>query len=74
MAKLVHFKGYAACSDEKFRECIEKKKGDCEDRFDMTQVKLMTYTENKYNMMMRGKVWNSLSPDQEKIVALNSIV
>ena len=74
MAKLVHFKGYAACSGEKFRECIEKKKDDYEDGFDMTQEKLMTYTENKYNIMMRDKVWNSLSPDQEKIVALISIV
>ena len=40
----------------------------------MTQEKLMTYTENKYNIMMRDKVWNSLSPGQEKIVALISIV
>ena len=40
----------------------------------MTPEKLMTYAENKYNIMMRDKVWNTLSPDQEKIVALSSTV
>ena len=68
------FKGYDVCSDEKFREYIEKKKDDYEDGFDMTPEKLMTYTKNKYNIMMRDKVWNALSPDQEKIVALSSTV
>ena len=68
------FKGYAACSDEKFREYIEKKQVDYEDGFDMTPEILMTYAENKYNTMIRDIVWNALSPDQERIVALSSTV
>ena len=68
------FKGYVVCSDEKFREYIEKKKDDYEDGFDMTPEKLMTYAENKYNIMMRDKVWNALSSDQEKIVVLSPTV
>ena len=68
------FKGYAACFDEKFREYTEKKKDDYVDGFDMTPKKLMTYAENKYNIMMRTKVWNIVSPDQKKIAALSSTV
>ena len=40
----------------------------------MTPEKLMTYAENKYNIMMRDKVWNALSSDQEKIVVLSPTV
>ena len=68
------FKGYDAYSDEKFRDYVEMKKYEYEDGEDTTSVKLMTFAENRYNNMKRDNVWNELSPDQEKIVALSSTV
>ena len=34
----------------------------------------MTYVENKFNTMKRDHKWNSLSPDQEKVVVLSTTV
>ena len=34
----------------------------------------MTYAENKFNTMKRDHKWNSLSPDQEKVVALSTTI
>ena len=68
------FTGYGACSDEKFRQYIRKKRDGYEDGTnpDLTPKQVMTCAENKFNTMKRDHKWNSLSPDQEKVVALST--
>ena len=70
------FTGYEAWSDEKFRQYISKKRDDYEDGTNpnLTPKQLMTYAENKFNTIKRDHKWNSLSPDQEKVVALSTTV
>ena len=60
------FTGYEACSDEKFRQYISKKRDDYEDGTNpnLTTKQLITYAEKKFNTMKRDHKWNSLSSDQ----------
>ena len=73
---LILFTGCEASSDENFRQYISKKLDDYEDGTNpnLTSKQLMTYIENNFNTMKRDHKWNSLSPDQEKIVVLSTTV
>ena len=66
------FKGYLSCSDRKFTEYINRKKDHYEEGGNLTVDSLMHDALNKYkNIRLEGK-WNSLSPEQEKILTLTA--
>jgi hypothetical protein len=66
------FTGYMACSDKKFVEYIEKCQDDYEDGAHFTYQELMSKAEKKYQARVMTKEWNTLTSEQEEIVALKA--
>jgi len=66
------FTGYLACSDKKFVEYIEKCQDKYEDGASFTYQELMSKAEKKYQARMMTKEWNTLTHEQEEIVALKA--
>ena len=66
------FKGYAAASDATFIEYILKKKDAYEEGADLDPSALMLLAENKFKTLKQECRWNSLSKEEEKIVALTA--
>ena len=66
------FKGYLSCSDKNFVEYICRKKDLYEEGGIVTVDSLMHDAPNKYKSIKLEGKWNSLSPDQEKILALTA--
>ena len=66
------FKGYLNCSDRNFTEYILRKKDIYEEGGNVTVDTLMHDALNKYkNIKLEGK-WNSLTPEQEKLLTLTA--
>ena len=66
------FKGYLSCSDRSFTEYIHRKKDIYEEGGNVTVDTLMHDALNKYkNIKLEGK-WNSLTPEQEKLLTLTA--
>ena len=68
------FTGYLSCSDKKFVEYIEKCQDEYEDGADITYQSLMHKAEEKYQSRILNDEWNSLSSEQEEIIALKAKV
>jgi hypothetical protein len=68
------FTGYLACSDKKFIEYIEICQDEHEEGVDITYQLLMTKAEKKYQSRILNDEWNSLSQEQEEIIALKAKV
>ena len=68
------FTGYLSFSNKKFVEYIEKCQDEYEDGADITYQTLMHKTEKKYQSRILNDEWNSLSLEQEEIIALKAKV
>ena len=68
------FTGYLSCSNKKFVEYIEKCQDEYEDGADITYQTLMQKAEKKYQSRILNDEWNSLSLEQEEIIALKAKV
>jgi hypothetical protein len=68
------FTGYLACSDKKFIEYIEKCQNEYKEGVDISYQLLMTKAEKKYQSRILNDDWNSLSQEQEEIIALKAKV
>ena len=66
------FKAYAACSDSTFVRYIADIQTKWEEGEDVTYQKLMERAANKYKIMKTKKVWEALSAEQEKLIALQA--
>ena len=64
------FKGYKACTDNKFQAYIELKESEYEEGAELTATMLMQLALNKYQARLEKKEWNAPSPEQQKILAL----
>ena len=66
------FKGYAAASDNNFTKYIEHKREEYKDNTYIKPTSLMSLADNKYkNLKIKG-VWNAISQEEEKILALKN--
>jgi len=61
-----------ACSDKKFVEYIDKCKDSYEEGENITYQSLMSKAERKYQTRMMSAEWNSLTQEQEEIIALKA--
>ena len=68
------FKEYQVASDGEFVRYINIKRDQYNDGYNISPDKLMTSALNKFEIMRKYNKWNTMSPDQEQIVALASVV
>jgi hypothetical protein len=61
-----------ACTDKKFIEYMDKCKDSYEEGKDLTNQALMYKAERKYQARVMSNEWNTLSNEQEQIVALKA--
>ena len=67
------WKAYQVVSDNEFNNYIKRKKDIYDDgTTDLTEEGLMVDAENKYKTLIQENKWNSLSTEQNQIVALTS--
>ena len=65
------FKGYAAASDQNFREYISRKQDLHDEGNTVSPSDLMTAAKNKYDILVEREQWNSPTAD-EKLVVLET--
>jgi hypothetical protein len=68
------FKAYLCVTDRDFVRYMSNKKDSYDDGEDFTVEQLLTMSLIKFQILKDSGNWNSLSPEQEKIVALTSEV
>ena len=68
------FKEYQVESDRNFVRYINIKRDQYNDGYNISPYKLMTSALNKFEILRKYNKWNTMSPDQEQIVALASVV
>ena len=68
------FKEYQVASDGEFVRYINIKQDQYNDGYNTSPDKLMTSALNKFEIMRKYNKWNTMSPDQEQILALASVV
>ena len=74
-ALLTHlFKGYMAASDKNFVRYINDKKDKYEEGEPLRSDKLMQLADNKYRLLKEREEWDTPSPEEEKIMALEAAV
>ena len=66
------FKGYKACADATFVKYIKGKEDDYNEGADIDADTLMNLALNKYTTRLENNEWNTLSAEQQKIVALTA--
>jgi len=66
------FKAYLEVPDKAFKSYLQRKKESYEDGDDVTPDSLMKAADNKYKMLKQENAWNSISPDEERILALQA--
>ena len=66
------FKGYLSCKDKNFREYMELKQQNYDEGTVYTPEELMVLAANKYKTLVKAGKWMALSPEEEKIVALEA--
>jgi len=66
------FKGYKTCTDKQFTDYIQRKKDLYEEGEAIDEDSLMIDALNKVNSIKKEGQWNTLSPEQEKLVTLTS--
>jgi hypothetical protein len=71
---LIHhlFKGYAAASDNVFKQYILKKKDLFEEGTLISADQLMSYAENKYKIMKQNLTWCAPTKEDQQFIALNA--
>ena len=69
------FKAYGTVKDSKFREYIAQKESEYEENNEeLSYEKLMQLAENKYKIRKVRHQWNAPTPEEEKIIALESYI
>ena len=68
------FKAYHVASDGEFVGYINTKRYQYNNGYNISPDKLMTSTLNKFKILKKDNKWNSMSPEQEQIVALAYVV
>ena len=68
------FKEYQVASDGEFVRYINIKQYQYNDGYNISPDKLMTSALNKFEILRKYNKWNTMSPDQEQIVDLASVV
>ena len=63
------FKPYQVSSDEDFVIYIKTKRG-----YNLSPDELITSVLNKFETLRKDNKWNSMSPEQEQIISLASVV
>jgi len=66
------FKGYLACTDRQFILYIRQKKDIYDEGGAVTIDTLMNDAQNKYKNLVLEQQWNSMSPEEEKLIALTA--
>jgi len=66
------FKAYKSVKDCDFTAYIKKKEDEYEEGEDVNVNMLMLQASNKYKTMFVNQTWNAPSPEEEKILALES--
>ena len=66
------FKAYKAVSDREFVSYIRKKEDEYEEGVNVDTDTLMLQADNKFKIMREAKTWNAPSPEEEKILALET--
>ncbi len=66
------FKAYKAVSDQEFITYIRKKEDKYEEGAEIKPDVLMLLTDNKFKTFRQAETWNAPSPEEEKILALES--
>jgi len=66
------FKAYKAVSDREFISYIRKKEDEYEEGVNIDTDTLMLQADNKFKIMREAKTWNAPSPEEEKILALET--
>jgi len=66
------FKAYKAVSDREFVSYIRKKEDEYEEGVNVNTDHLMLLADNKFRTMREAKSWNAPSPEEEKILALET--
>jgi len=66
------FKAYKSVKDCDFTTYIKKKEDEYEEGQDVNINMLMLQASNKYKTMFQNQTWNAPSPEEEKILALES--
>ena len=68
------FKAYQVAYDGEFVRYIKTNRDQYDDGYNITEDKLINSALNKYEILRKYNKWNSMSPEQEQIVALASVV
>ena len=68
------FKSYQLASDGEFVRYINIKRDQYNDGYNVSPDKLMTSALKKFKILRNYNKWNTMSPDQEHIVALSYVV
>ena len=68
------FKEYHVASDVEFVRYINIKRYQYNDGYNILPDNLITSALNKFEILRKYNKWNTMSPDQEQIVALASVV
>jgi hypothetical protein len=66
------FNAYKSVKDETFIKYVVEKESAYEEGKDYTPTQLMTLAESKYKILVDKGTWQALSPEQQKIVALEA--
>ncbi len=66
------FKAYKAVSDREFVTYIHKKEDEYEEGAEIKPDALMLLADNKFKTYKQAQTWNAPSPEEEKILALES--
>jgi len=66
------FKAYKAMSDQEFVSYIRKKEDEYEEGVEINPDALMLLTDNKFKTFKQADTWNAPSPEEEKILALET--
>ena len=68
------FKVYQVASDGEFLRYIKTKRVQYDAGYNIIEDELMTSSLNKYEILCKDNKWKSMSPEQEQIIALASVV
>ena len=68
------FKAYYLASDCEFLRWVKTNLDQYEDVYNISIDELMTSTLNKFEILRKVKRWNSMYPEQEQIIVLDSAV
>ena len=68
------FIAYQVESDRKFVRYINTKRYQYDNGYNITTDKLMISNLNKFEILQKDNKWKSMSPEQEHIIALASVV